>query len=79
MLGPSKEIFDPHFFSSFEPAWATDQWVKIVSILVKISQSYSNFLNDTALSQSPRSIILRGVTHDPGKSTTISEIFCTGL
>ena len=59
--------------------WATDQWVKIVSILLKISQSYSNFSNDTALSQSPRSIILRGVTYDPGKSTTISEIFCTGL
>ena len=62
MLGPSKEIFDPHFFSSFEPAWATDQWVKIVSILVKISQSYSNFsVYHTAQSQSPRSIILRRV------------------
>ena len=31
------------FFSSFEPAWATDQWVKILSILVKFSLSYSNF------------------------------------
>ena len=28
------EIFDlQFFFSSFEPAWATDQWVQIFSIL----------------------------------------------
>ena len=35
--------FLPPFFSSFEPAWATEQWVKIFSILVKIWLSYSNF------------------------------------
>ena len=29
LKGQSNEIFDPHFFSSFEPVWATDQWVKI--------------------------------------------------
>ena len=31
------------FFSTFEPAWATDQWVTIFSIFVKISPSYSIF------------------------------------
>ena len=41
--GQSNEIFDPQYFSSFEPAWATDQWVKQVSILLTFSQSYSNF------------------------------------
>ena len=30
-------------FSLIESAWATDQWVKIFSILVKISRSNSNF------------------------------------
>ena len=35
--------FRPPCFSSFKPAWATVQWVKIFSILVKISLSYSNF------------------------------------
>ena len=39
----SKEIFDLQFFSSFKPALATDQWVKIFSNLVKNLQSYSNF------------------------------------
>ena len=29
LKGQSNEIFDPHVFSSFEPAWATDQWVNI--------------------------------------------------
>ena len=29
--------------SSFEPAWATDQWVKIFSNLVSFSLRYSNF------------------------------------
>ena len=41
--GPSNEILDLHFFSLFEPSWATDQWVKIFSILVKILLTYSNF------------------------------------
>ena len=31
------------FFSTFEPAWATDHWVTIFSIFVKISPSYSIF------------------------------------
>ena len=39
VMGQSNEIFKPQFFSSFEPAPATDQWVKIFSVLVKISLS----------------------------------------
>ena len=34
LKGQSNEIFDPQFYLSFEPAWATDLWVKIVSFLV---------------------------------------------
>ena len=37
------------------PTWATDQWVKIFLILVKISLSYRNY------SESPRGMILRRV------------------
>ena len=55
LKGQSNEIFDTQFFSSFEPAWATDQWVKIVLFLVSFSPRYSNFY------EAPRSIILRGV------------------
>ena len=40
--GQSNEIFDPHLFTPFEPAWATDQ---------RVSSSYSNF------SESPLGII----------------------
>ena len=40
LKGQSKEIFDLHLFV-FESA--TDQWVKIFTILVKISWNYSNF------------------------------------
>ena len=40
LKGQSNEIFDLNFFSSFEPACATDQWVKTFSILVKFSLSY---------------------------------------
>ena len=43
LKGQSNEIFDLQFFSSFEPVWGTDQWVKIFSILVQISRSYSKF------------------------------------
>ena len=53
--GTVQRDFRPPFFSSFEPAWATDQWVKILSILVKFSLSYLNFY------ESPRGIIPRGV------------------
>ena len=50
--GTVQRGFRPPFFSSFEPAWATEQWVKIFLILVKFSLSYSNFY------ESPRGIIL---------------------
>ena len=43
LKGQSNKIFDLQFFSLFEPACATDQRVKIFSILVKNSLSYSNF------------------------------------
>ena len=39
----SNEIFYLQFFSSFKPAWATDQWVKIFSYLVSFSPRYSIF------------------------------------
>ena len=55
LKGQSNEIFDPQFFSSFEPAWATDQWVKTVWFLVSFSPRYSYF------SWVPRSMILRRV------------------
>ena len=41
--GHSTKIFDPQFFSAFEPAQATDQWVKIFSNLVSFSPRYSYF------------------------------------
>ena len=37
--GQSNEIFDPQFFSSSEPAWATDQWVKTFDKLCTHSTS----------------------------------------
>ena len=43
IFGIYNEIFDLQFFSSLEPVWATDQWVKIFSILVQILRSYSKF------------------------------------
>ena len=33
------------FFSSFEPAWATYQWIQTVSFLVSLSPRYSNISN----------------------------------
>ena len=42
LKGQSNEIFDPQFFSSFEPAWATDQWVKTVHT----AQSKTNLILD---------------------------------
>ena len=76
LKGQSNEIFDLQFFSSFEPAWAKDLWVKIFSILVKFSLSYSNF------SESPRGMILRrvnlpGVSY-PGKSNDFSRSYLKG-
>ena len=43
LKGQSTTIFDIQTFSSFKLAWATDQWIEIFSILVKISPSCSNF------------------------------------
>ena len=55
LKGQSNQIFDHQFFSSFEPAWATDQCVKIVWFLVSLSPRYSYF------SGVPPSMILHGV------------------
>ena len=63
LKGQSNEIFDLQFISSIKPAWATDQWVQILSNLVKFSPRYSNFSEYiTALSESPCSMILRWVS-----------------
>ena len=52
----------PLFLSSFEPAWATDKWVKIFLVLVSFSPRYSSSAQyHTAWSQVLRSIILRGI------------------
>ena len=67
LKGQSNEIFDLNFFSSFEPACATDQWVKTFSILVKFSLSYSNF------NESPWGIIL-GRVNLPGVSYCADSI-----
>ena len=76
LKGQSNEIFDLQFFSSIEPAWYTDQWFKIFSILVKFSPSYSNFY------ESPRGMILRrvnlpGVSY-PGESNYFSRSYLKG-
>ena len=55
LKGQSNEIFDPQFFSSFEPTWATDQWVKIFCFLVSVSPRYSSF------TEVPSSMILHRV------------------
>ena len=41
--GQSNEIFDSNFVSSFDPAWVTDQCVKIFSILVKNTELFEFF------------------------------------
>ena len=41
----------PVFFSSLEPAWAPQQWVKIFSIFVKISRYSSFFIEKTDYAQ----------------------------
>ena len=76
LKGQSNEIFDLQFFSSFEAALATDQWVNIFSILVKNSQSYSNFY------ELPRGMILRranlpGVSY-PCESNDFSRSYLKG-
>ena len=40
LKGQSNEIFTFCFYSSFEPSRATDQWIKIFSILVKNSNFF---------------------------------------
>ena len=78
LKGQSNEIFDLQFFSTFEPAWATDQWVKIFSILVQFLPSYSNF------SESTRGMILRTVhcalpeVSYPGESYDFSKSYLKG-
>ena len=76
LKGTVQRDFRPPFFPSFEPAWATDQWVKIFLILVKFSPSYSNFY------ESPRGMILRrvnlpGVSY-PGESNDFSRSYLKG-
>ena len=44
LKGQSNEIFELQFVSSFKPAWASDQWVKLFLILVKIFQRYLHFV-----------------------------------
>ena len=67
LKGQSNEIFDPQFFSSFETALSTHQWVKIFAILVKNSQSYSKVENLTPWGIIPRRVRLPRVSY-PGKS-----------
>ena len=43
-IGTFQRDYRPVLFSSFEPAWALDQWVKIFTIF-SISQSYLNKKN----------------------------------
>ena len=65
--GKVQRDFRLPFFSSFKPAWANIQWVKLFSIFVKISLSYLNFSvvkidstqYDTAGRLTQHSIILR--------------------
>ena len=65
LKGQSNEIFDQQFFSSFEPALATGQWVKKNSNLVKNSQSYLNFKPENL---TPRGIIPRRVNKKSAKT-----------
>ena len=43
LLKVQRVFLTPSFCSSFKLAWATDQWVKIFSILCEILLSYSNW------------------------------------
>ena len=70
LKGQSNEIFYLQFSSSFEPALATGQWVKIFSILIKNSQSYSNFNSEnlTPRGTIPRRVRLPKVSY-PGRQS----------
>ena len=61
--GTVQRDFRPLVFSSLKPVWATDQQVKIFSILVKNSPSYTNFKFKNLAPQSmiPRRVSLPGV------------------
>ena len=56
LKGQSNEIFDLQSFHHSKPAWATDQWVKIFSMLIKISLSYLNC--DVEKTDSPQYYII---------------------
>ena len=76
LKGQSNEIFDLQCFSSFEPALATDQWVKIFSLFVKNSQSYSNFKSEnlTPRVSYPGESIRNPPKHDsPGYDSPASQ------
>ena len=53
--GQSNELFDPQYFSSFDPlTWATYQRVKIFKVLAEISQFFEiSKLNSTRWSGGP--------------------------
>ena len=58
LWGQSNETFYVNFFASFEPVWATDTWVKILSILVKNSPSYSTLGNGIITRRVKKNLIL---------------------
>ena len=61
LKGQSNEIFDLQFFSSFKPAWATDQWSKIFR---KISNIFENpKAPNTARSRTPCRLTFREVNN----------------
>ena len=68
LKGQSYEI-DLQFFSPFKQSLATDQWVKIFSILIRNSQSYLNFKSENLNPQGiiPRRVRLPVVSY-PSKS-----------
>ena len=68
LKGHSNEIFEHNFFSSFEPVWASDQWVKIFPIFVKMSLSYLNF--------SIEKLLLRSIIRGVGVKKVVIELFC---
>ena len=60
--------FRPPVFSSFEPAWVTDQWVNIFLILVKISLSYLNLREkgDSLGYDAPERLTRQGIIYTLG-------------
>ena len=69
LKGTVQQDFDLQFFSSFEPAWATDQWVKIVSFFVFVFAKIFNFFRISAQYHTARShvtfrIFLKGQSNE---------------